>query len=950
MSLGWGYHGQMHPRFALPCLALLALAACDDGPDPMIDADSGEILGCGRALAFPDTSWSAPSVGMPVGMEREVFIGLAHDCPSGIEIEITASADGVVSFPASVRIPIDFDRVSVTLGAIANGTVTLTARATHESGDELIADIEVVVTSIDVPACDGMASGRIDPGGLVEVSSGTLSGSTIVVPPGAARDDQYHVDGFEASIRCGDDNIPAGFRALGPAVTFGPESARFGREIPITIPASLAALPAGAHRGHVAVAYQGPHDSEARIVPIASPRFTGSAGTGWLTFEVPRLGTYRAVVDESAPTIRDRTFSYRGIIGFSMGGSGSGRIGFGNPELFDFVAPLGGPTDWTWMLEYMRNNHIGGFCTETQRLADPAGCAMGSSLTRVPVPTHIHEHAQHYEHWWYEDDSDGQGGTFNRDDYISIFRDLATMFGNPNYDRTTDPSEPNITPPGVPDSVRMMSEGARCTPGAQIIIEPFDGAGDLLSGSEGVGFFDDEYNPDGAYPVITFCDGAEIGGDIGLWDPDGTQRIAVEILMAVDIDGDGIRDAGEPVIRNGREPFDDFGLDGIPNAMETSADGTPYDAVTNPDPAGDDFDFQYNPLGTENNWNRDSPDGDPCNPLGEAFLDAGLDGVVGTRQLAPTASLPGGGFDIGEDNGCFDRAAGAIRMIDSSPRTMVERMDLDVLRDTDLLADGGIRDLFNWVVMGNVTTAGWTARGLPMRFYNGHASLHMEDGRLNFDYFAVPWNEIGQYAMIRYGNPDEEPRFIRAGDGGHVGTVQQLIDRLRSGLKVMDARWPDGDRRREVEDRVCAEGDRDICGYVNTFVMEFTATTGRTGPVSVVLPPGYFFERNAGLRYPVVYFLHGYGMTPEDLVALGLLMFADMNTPRVGSSRRLQKLILVFPDGRCRGNECLRGTFYTDAPDNVPGGAQMQTFLLDLMEHMDANYRTRSAETFRVLE
>jgi len=133
-------------------------------------------------------------------------------------------------------------------------------------------------------------------------------------------------------------------------------------------------------------------------------------------------------------------------------------------------------------------------------------------------------------------------------------------------------------------------------------------------------------------------------------------------------------------------------------------------------------------------------------------------------------------------------------------------------------------------------------------------------------------------------------------------------------------------------------------------VSEFTASTGRSGPISVVLPPGYFFEENQGTRYPVVYFLHGYGMSPEDLVALGLLMFEAMNTPRVGSSRRLQKMILVFPDGRCRNDECLRGTFYTDAPDNVPGGARMQTWLLDLMEHMDANYRTRSPEDFEVVE
>ena len=137
---------------------------------------------------------------------------------------------------------------------------------------------------------------------------------------------------------------------------------------------------------------------------------------------------------------------------------------------------------------------------------------------------------------------------------------------------------------------------------------------------------------------------------------------------------------------------------------------------------------------------------------------------------------------------------------------------------------------------------------------------------------------------------------------------------------------------------------------MNTFSFDFTATTGRTGPVSMVLPPGYFAEENQGRGYPVVYFLHGYGMQPDDLLALGLLMWEAMNTPRVGTERRMQKMILVFPDGRCRNDECLRGTFYTDAPESTPNGAQMQTFLLDLMDHVDENYRTRDPQEFEVLE
>ena len=65
-----------------------------------------------------------------------------------------------------------------------------------------------------------------------------------------------------------------------------------------------------------------------------------------------------------------------------MGGSGSGRLGVGHPELFDFVAPLGGPTDWIYLLEYIHRYHIGGFCTEAER-AGGADCS-AASLTHAP--------------------------------------------------------------------------------------------------------------------------------------------------------------------------------------------------------------------------------------------------------------------------------------------------------------------------------------------------------------------------------------------------------------------------------------------------------------------------------------------------------------------------------------------------------------------------------------
>lgn len=287
-------------------------------------------------------------------------------------------------------------------------------------------------------------------------------------------------------------------------------------------------------------------------------------------------------------------------------------------------------------------------------------------------------------------------------------------------------------------------------------------------------------------------------------------------------------------------------------------------------------------------------------------------------------------------------------MIETSPRGYVRRYDDATIEGMDVFADGGVRDLFNWAVMGHHTMGAFAARGLPVRFYNGHAALHL-DGRGSFTFTEVPYDEIGRYAMVRYGSIDASEAQKINGDGGHVGTVDQLTERVFSALAVMDRRWPGGDRR-IVRDRLCP-AISGACDHVNSISEEYVSErAGRTGPMSVVLPPGYFDPAYADYRYPVVYFLHGYGMEPMDLQALGLLLWNYMTAPTIPGSQRIQKMIFVFPDGRCRNQECLKGTFYTDAPESTPNGAAMETFLLDFMDHVDATYRTRGDETMRVVE
>src|SRR5690606_11485633 len=138
------------------------------------------------------------------------------------------------------------------------------------------------------------------PGGRVE----TTDGAAIALPVGAARDNSYHVDSFEASIDCAADQVPDGFRALGPAVTFGPVHQRFTRDVPMTIPIRLALLPAGANTGHVELSYTGPGVTEPRAVAVAFHELDSDWGLAKLTFEAPRLGTYQAVVRETAGETR----------------------------------------------------------------------------------------------------------------------------------------------------------------------------------------------------------------------------------------------------------------------------------------------------------------------------------------------------------------------------------------------------------------------------------------------------------------------------------------------------------------------------------------------------------------------------------------------------------------------------------------------------------------------
>lgn len=915
-------------RLWLMVLALgvsACLGACDDepgvdsGPDADADADGdlepdadddgdGDTDGDADAPApcegFDPGSlfFEHAAAGLVPGGARVVHVGVEAPAACDLDVQLASRDPGVATCPALAVIPRGQRVAAVELSGVAAGSTTIDASLIADGGDApvtLTTELPVEVLAADPShPCAGEARGAVGPGEALE-ATGALEGARLELPADEA------LPGFEAVIGCGEPLVPDGYVALGPAVTVTGDVARFAREVQLELPFVPALLPARAGQAHVEVFYQGPGQPEPRRVPVADRVVRGGPARGALQIATQRLGTFQAAVAaEAGARTRTRHFTYRGLVGVSMGGGGTAAVGFRNPELFDFLAPLGGPSSWLFMLDYMATYHTGGFCpvdpddpsTLTERACD------------VPPPRQFLEFTQDFEHWFYADGYSGQGGTFNRADYCKIFRDLTYSFGNPAF---FDRADQRYLPPGVPEDFLALSDAEKC---ANPVALP--------------SFYDAEFNPDGSFPVITFCDGNEAPDDVGRWDPAIAPSTPLDITLAVDLNGNMRRDEGEPVLMQAHEPYDDVGLDGLPSELEPG-----YDAVTNPDPSDDDWDYVFNPLGTERNRRFDD---------GEPFSDVGLDGVPGTPQRDD------GGYDYGEGNGRFDwNPTVADRYFAHDAYFLILDMDDASLDRLDIFADGGVRDLFNFGPVTQSMMSALASRGRDVRYYNGFGPLLGGAAEEAFTPSAVDYGAIGQYLMLRYGSLDATEEQLVAGDGGHVGTPTQMTNRLLTALFGMSARWPGGDRRRRQQ---VISGD---LAYVDSF----TDSYGRTAPYGVVLPPGYFDEDQQDLTYPVVYFLHGYGQRAEDLVATGLIFPAYMVDRTVPEHRRMQKMIFIFPDGRCRsdpdpesdfhGNDgCLKGTFYVDSWRD--DGPHMEAALLELMQHVDESFRVRAPEDVEV--
>jgi predicted esterase len=744
---------------------------------------------------------------------------------------------------------------------------------------------------------------------VTEGAGEDLRGAAIAAGPGTT------LPGAPVSIQCASDIVPPGYVALGPAVTFGAEGTWSDRPFLLTLPYKAARLPKNAERRHVRIVARRAGQTESFFPMVANRRIEDEDRyASRATFKAGELTTYQVVAAEDAGEPVTRNFGWRAIVGISMGGNAAMSIGLRHPDKFDIIADLGGEPgpSMVYSLAMVRDYLFGGFCTATDQAAGRGN--VGELCPRTSSIPGQFEISADFEHQITQE-GDGVGLTLNRSLYMKASRDLGRALSNPALYNPDNP----YAPPGVDPSFFLVDAATRCA--NPIVLKDF---------------YDREFNPDGSKDVITFCDGndsATLGN--GVFDPTVPADDPAELLLAVDLNGNGTRDAGEPVVTNAYEPFADVGTDGMADADEPG-----YDATTNPDPNGDDFHAIKNPLGTENDGSRQD---------GEPFEDVGLDGVASTCQAGATPPMGVTGcYDYGEGNGTWDLSPNVERWYDSDLAVRLASLTPEQREHVSLWFDAGIRDFLNASVSTNHAVGPALARyGMPFGIYDNFSILDGGVGDSSFDFLEIPWADFPKNGYLRYGNPDATAQEISNGDGRHVGTGSQIIYRAQTAFGWINQRWPDGDY-----------DDTYDGGQILKDLAFTSPTTGRMNPFGLFLPPGYDKPENANKRYPVVYFLHGYGQEPRDLVDLSSVFALNMIATNPIESR-FQKYIIVYVDGRCRPNKdgtpvdqtgdlCERGTFYMDAP--LGGPAQMEQNLLDLMDYIDANYRTKAPSAAQVID
>ena len=732
----------------------------------------------------------------------------------------------------------------------------------------------------------------------------TLPGGDDLVGAQIAAGTHTTIPGDPVSIACSPDIVPDGYIALGPAVTFGADGTWSDRAFELTLPYKAVRMPTHADRRHVRIVAQ--RAGGQPYFAAVSNRTIDDSNTfaSRITFDTGELTTYQVVVEKGAGEPRTESFAWNAIMGVSMGGNASMAIALRHPDRFDAFADMGGEPgpSMTYTLNMVYDFVYGGFC-------DSASGKLGAMCPNTARWPEQFEVASDFEHMLYQS-GDGVGLTLDRSLYMKGTRDMARALKNPALYNPTN----TYAPPGVDFSYFATDTATRCASPITL-----------------TNFYDRRFNPDGSKPVVTFCDGGDSTAlGLGVFDPSLPQTDPAELVLAVDLNGNGKRDSGEPVLSQPYEPFSDVGSDGLADVDEPG-----YDPVTNPDPDGDDYHYLRNPAGTEGNGTWDP---------GEPFEDVGIDGVAGTCQAGTGPNC----WDYGEGNGTWDLSPNIATWYANDYRTELAALTAAQREHMSMWFDAGIRDFLNNSVSTNRAVGeALTDFALPFAVYDNFGGLVTGATQDTYDFTEVPWSDLPKHGYLRYGDPDASADEIAAGDGRHVGTANEIIYRIETAFAYLDKHMPDGDR------------DDTLDGGQALMDQSFTSpSTGRATSFALFLPPGYGLPENANKTYPVIYILHGYGQQPDDLVPIAAVLANQMITTEPLATR-LQKFIMVFPDGRCQpgssgvpvppgGDGCEGGTFFVNSP--LGNTAQGETEILELMDYIGQTYRTKPAATAPVTD
>lgn len=650
----------------------------------------------------------------------------------------------------------------------------------------------------------------------------------------------------------------------------------------------------------------------------------------------------------------DRAWSHRILGGMSMGAA-SITIALHHPDAFDVVGALGGYADASYMMTLMHRMHLSGFCPlpdleanlEAIDLldADPAvDCGPAPARFELELP-------QHFNQLYFDDN----GVDMHREFYGEAIQTFTMLYGNLG-------SAAHDDTPYLPRGLDLAWWKSAVGPERCVDPPPIPQAAS----------FNAEYNPEGLYPVIPFCDGREQvteGLPANAFDPAAAHLWPMDVLLAVDLNANGERDLGEPLFLNPFERYQDVGLDGCSDAREDGAGGCLPDGAadaTAADPNGDDYHWWDNPQGAEDNTQHDA---------GEPFSDLGLDGVAATG-------------DEGEGNGTWDAVSGYQLVLDNDADTLIRAVDPSKLERMDFWFDAGRRDALHAAVATRNIVGALRARGLTIERYYGYAGAD-RPGMLAPDILPGDFagsahlvdtspQAIGRHLYVEYGDPDATPAQIAAGDGKHVGTLADAVDRLLAFVVFALARVPDPD----------IDGGYDLPITLVDIEHFYSEGLKARRDYTIALPPGYAEHPDA--RYPVLYFMHGLGQSSADLAPAAFLTAAMMAEGKVA------KAIIVFPNGACcRQNietgerecacrsgpsgtklcvdptctgpmetceeraipshllvpECNEGSLYGNLSANRWGEARddlrYEDSVLDLVRHVDLSFRTRSTSVAR---